>query len=333
MKLLKLNRLPKAGRLRAVRYKRTTPGNFTRLIAPASERGWYSPAVIDPSHPWAKIPSYKYSRKLPVFYKTGVLVLHAYPKALLSPPAVPRPDVKSAPEPTVYRKDGKIKGRSKAINMSLMHVIGKKNVHKFSVVRSRIKRRIKAAVNLIVTRDASVRTVRGKQVVVSYETDDGEKWILQDWTYVFKPSLEVYRMPFPTLISNIREALRFVNAASRRLNLIWGLSESTATHQRQREPQSDQSELQLVTADTGTVAQEEADSKRGWANSIANFGALLLPFIKEHKAKIIDPLLHEEEPLPSKKELDKKPGSVDLMFSRKPILRIPYDRTKQNRKT
>ncbi|KAL5478427.1 hypothetical protein ACEPAI_2611 [Sanghuangporus weigelae] len=330
MKLLKLNRLPKAGRLRAVRYKRTTPGNFTRLIAPAIERGWYSPAVVDPSHPWAKIPSYKYSRKLPVFYKTDALVLHAYPKALLSPPPAPRPDVKFAPPPTIYREDGKVKGRSKKINMSLMHVIGKKNVHKFSVVRSRIKRRIKAAVNLIVTRDASVKTLKGKQVVVSNETDDGEKWVLQDWTYVFKPSLEVYRMPFPTLISNIREALKFVNAASRRLNLIWGLSESTATRQRQRESWSGQPELQEATTDT--AAQREAANKRGWANSIANFGALLLPFIKEHKAKIIDPLLHEEDPLPSKKELDKKPGLVDLMFSRKPILKIPYDKTKQSRK-
>ncbi|KAL5520767.1 hypothetical protein ACEPAF_2770 [Sanghuangporus sanghuang] len=331
MKPLKLNRLPKAGRLRAVRYKRTTPGNFTRLIAPAIERGRFSPEVVDPSHPWAKTPSYRYSRKLPIFFKSDVLVVHAYPKALLSPPPAPRPDVKEfTSRPTIYDKDGKVKGGSKTINMSLMHVIGKKNVHKFSAVRTRIKRRIKAAVNLIVTRDADVRTVKGKQVVVSNETDDGEKWILQDWTYVFRPSLEVYRMPFPTLISYIREALEFVNASSRRLNIIWELSEVTATRQRRRESRLSQPEPNKALTDA--ASQREASNKRGWANSIANFGALLLPFLKEHKAKVIDPLLHEEDPLPLRKELDKKPGSVDLMFSRKPILKIPYDKTKQDRK-
>ena len=63
--------------------------------------------------------------------------------------------------------------------MSLMSILGKKAAHKSSVVRNRIKSRIKAAIGLIVTRNANVETVGGKDRLVGGAEDKGEKWVMQ----------------------------------------------------------------------------------------------------------------------------------------------------------
>ena len=103
------------------------------------------------------------------------------PKALLGQPETPFPPGRpfDAAPLTPYGEDGKLVGGTKRLNMSLMHMVLKKTVHKRSVVRNKVKSKLKSAVGLIVTRGADVRVVDGKKQIVTTESDDGEKWVMQ----------------------------------------------------------------------------------------------------------------------------------------------------------
>lgn len=109
-----------------------------------------------------------------------------------------------------------------------------------STVRMKIKRRLKEAVRLIVTRGAAVETSRkGPEVVFRAEDVGADKWIAPgallllfhatpnvlsffrccyspmgfhaDWTYVALPTSELFRMSFAELVNSMRQALVFLH--------------------------------------------------------------------------------------------------------------------------
>ena len=83
--LLDLTKLPRARRLRSVRFRRATPGKASRLITPfiASKND----RILDPKHPAAKVPLSQFVHKqVPSFRDhsaSSLLGIRAFPKALL----------------------------------------------------------------------------------------------------------------------------------------------------------------------------------------------------------------------------------------------------------
>ncbi|TFK32088.1 hypothetical protein BDQ12DRAFT_693016 [Crucibulum laeve] len=110
------------------------------------------------------------------------------------------------------------------VPMSYLNATSKKRTSKVRVVRAGITRRIKAALLMIVTRGAtdfdpsSVREKetqdkKGKKKPILYGDEDeakqeGAHWILPGWTYIFFPTLAIYRMPYPELVMVLRRGLK-----------------------------------------------------------------------------------------------------------------------------
>jgi hypothetical protein len=96
-------------------------------------------------------------------------------------------------------------------------------------MRTKIKRRIKEAVRLIVTRGAAVEESRGAKPRVVFRPEDvgAEKWIVPgmsslhllgdhtkssaDWTYIAIPTTEMFRMPFTEYLGLMRKALKYIH--------------------------------------------------------------------------------------------------------------------------
>jgi len=101
-------------------------------------------------------------------------------------------------------------------------------------LRTKIKRRIKDAVRLIVTRGAAVEESRGATSGVVFCPEDvgAEKWIVPgacsmdafargglgslnyqqaDWTYIALPTTEMFRMPFAEQLGLMRTALESIH--------------------------------------------------------------------------------------------------------------------------
>jgi hypothetical protein len=143
--------------------------------------GWHAhkhktTQLVDESHPAAKLlPK---TAAFPRFSNAHIKI-HAFPKAVLRMPDVtwPNPpydylvDLKwserlEASQKTVEEGEVgdvntdlpglKIDKKIDFVNMSLGFTIGKKTVHKSAVVRSKIVRKLKTAISLIVTRGADV---------------------------------------------------------------------------------------------------------------------------------------------------------------------------------
>lgn len=107
-----------------------------------------------------------------------------------------------------------------------------------AVIRSKIATKIKTALSLIVTRGADVqRDAKGREMLVFNQGDAGPDWILAgassasaattsyehpaDWTYVFRPKLQLYRMPYEELIPILRDGLNSVRLRAQWLESQW----------------------------------------------------------------------------------------------------------------
>ncbi|TFK52778.1 hypothetical protein OE88DRAFT_1627042 [Heliocybe sulcata] len=217
-RILELSRLPKAGKLKSIRFRRNTPGDHYPVLIGRDIR---KDAFCNPYHPATNVPRRILSKSLPR-YKRPSLQVQAVPKALLAcvdsqertrsrppplnPPSVPAPEW------------------SRIVTMSAPMIVAKKLVSKDAVVRRKIVRRVKFALGLIVTRGADVEKVRsaeGEEREVLVEGEPSRDLIRQDWTYVFVPALEVYRMPYKILIPMLREALLFITARTHVLEKRW----------------------------------------------------------------------------------------------------------------
>ncbi|KAI0342367.1 hypothetical protein BDW22DRAFT_1330657 [Trametopsis cervina] len=215
-----LSRLPKSVQLKSVNFRRTTPGSVFPTGTAVGYRG-LAPR-IDSTHAASTLHRTQLQRLLPAVRKPA-FSLRAVPKAALYTPETVWPQPPYAPAPT----------RNGVVNMSLVKMIGLK-VHKSAVIRKKITGRLKLAIRLIVTRGAQTEQDEdGNFVLVLDDADAGNHWVLDaDWTYAITPQLEAYRMPFPLLVRDLRNALREIVAKGRKLDDTW------SKQQRKFEPQS-----------------------------------------------------------------------------------------------
>ncbi|KZT63428.1 hypothetical protein DAEQUDRAFT_132508 [Daedalea quercina L-15889] len=196
-KCYELRRLPKASKqLKSLNFKRTTPGSITK----------YGTHIVDRRHPIAQSrePKVRTSFSTPDIH---VRVMH---KALLCAPM----DLRVDPPLPVRRKTGQV-------NVSIQNLMYNTVLPK-AVFRSKVATKIRTALSLIVTRGADVeKDAEGREKIVFGEADAGRHWILDDWTYIVRPTLEVYRMPYQTLIPILREALITLRRQAKRAEKTW----------------------------------------------------------------------------------------------------------------
>ncbi|KDQ51689.1 hypothetical protein JAAARDRAFT_502263 [Jaapia argillacea MUCL 33604] len=214
---INLTRLPPSKSIKSLNFKRTTPGSTHHLIF--STRPPTNP--LDPSHPASQT-----RRQFPYVGSPG-LGVRAFPKGVLEHPVWEYPDPPFGPA----KDRGGGGGR---MNMSVQMLIGVKSVSRSAVVRHKISGKVKQALALIATKNlgGGVRkdggrgkgkdTGKGKEVLVQCgDRSQGFDLILPHWTYVVHPSLEVYRMPFPTLINTLRSALEKIHVKAVKLDEAW----------------------------------------------------------------------------------------------------------------
>ncbi|KAG6909317.1 hypothetical protein DXG01_001116 [Tephrocybe rancida] len=125
-----------------------------------------------------------------------------------------------------------------AIPMSVINATSKKRTSNKRHIRAKIASRLKIAINLIVTRGANVAEVNGKPKLVMNDQEAVEmsdKWISRGWTYIFFPTLEIYRMPYHDMIPFLRKSLREIYDQSQNLERTW-VSSSLAPSSRKAAP-------------------------------------------------------------------------------------------------
>ncbi|KAI0265351.1 hypothetical protein BC834DRAFT_182152 [Gloeopeniophorella convolvens] len=205
-KCLELSRLPRAStRLTKVNFQGTTPGSGINLIT--RHKGQYPDEYVDPTHPLAGAPLDSRLRIAPHWYSPSIQ-FYAFPKALLMRPTTPwpapyphRPFPALPPEPDVESAD-----------VSLQIVAFKSRLVLAQHLRYKIKRRLREAIRLIVSRGASVaKSPAGWKVVFREEDIGAEKWIMPNWTYLAVPSSELYKLPFAEYVRLMRNALKHLS--------------------------------------------------------------------------------------------------------------------------
>ena len=145
--------------------------------------------------------------------------------------------------------DGKVEQmKIDSVDMSMACVVGKKGVHKNATVRAKTTRRLKTAVSLVISRGAYTYVNRKgdnpNDIRLAFEDSantDPYQWIspgalralflptdvdsrfltASDWTYVFTPTLSIYRMPYPELVGILRSAFAFMLKKIKRIEAQW----------------------------------------------------------------------------------------------------------------
>jgi hypothetical protein len=218
-------------------FRRTTPGSAVVLVTKYTSQP--PSQLLDPKYPGAHLPLTKRHALAPR-WKSPHLTLHAFPKAFLTKPEVRyREPHELRPYPARWPQAP----GDRSADMSLQVLLVNSRVMLRATLRSKIKRRLREAVRLIVTRGAAVEESRKGPKVVFREEDVGSaKWIAPgmccrtrrrndlraccsltmrlffsflffhaDWTYVALPTTEVFRMSFAELINTMRQALQFLH--------------------------------------------------------------------------------------------------------------------------
>ncbi|KAH9026777.1 hypothetical protein EDB84DRAFT_1563634 [Lactarius hengduanensis] len=167
------------------KFRHTTPGSGVALVTkrkphPTSE-------LFDPSYPGADLPFHR-RNALMLLWVSKHFNLYAFPKAFLSKPDAPY----SLPYSLAF---------DSRVRRSVPPCVTK------------LKRRIKEAVRLIVTRGAAVEESCGATPRVVFRPEDvgAEKWIVPDWTYIALPTTEMFCMPFTEQLSLMRKALESIH--------------------------------------------------------------------------------------------------------------------------
>ncbi|KAI9507104.1 hypothetical protein F5148DRAFT_1208066 [Russula earlei] len=205
IKCLELRNLSKPPTpLRSVNFRHTTPGSGVVLVT--KHKSQSTSDLFDPTYPGAHLSLDK-RRSLAPRWVSPHLSLFAFPKAFLTKPDVPfsKPyKLRPYPAPTTPAQ----REQRRAVDMSMQVLAFKSRVVLRPVVRTKIKRRLKEAIRLIVTRGAAVEeSCRGPRIVFRAEDVGAEKWIMADWTYMVLPTTELFRMPFAEQVGLMRKAL------------------------------------------------------------------------------------------------------------------------------
>jgi hypothetical protein len=130
--------------------------------------------LFDPTYPGAHLSLNKRQSLAPRWI-SQYLTLYAFPKAFLSKPDVPySKPYKPRPYPEPARRP-----EQRSVDMSMQVVAFNSRVLLRPTVRTKIKRRLKEAVRLIVTRGAAVEESRkGPKIVFRAEDVGADKWIV-----------------------------------------------------------------------------------------------------------------------------------------------------------
>ena len=156
-----------------LKFRHTTPGSGLVLVT--KHKPQPNSELFDPTYPGAHLSLGKRCSLAPRWVHPS-LTLFAFPKAFLTKPEVPysEPYI-SRPYPEPLRRP-----EQRSVDMSMQVLAIKSRIVLKPVVRTKIKRRLKEAVRLIVTRGAAVEeSRRGQKVVVFREEDVGaDKWIV-----------------------------------------------------------------------------------------------------------------------------------------------------------
>ncbi|KAF4613276.1 hypothetical protein D9613_011015 [Agrocybe pediades] len=98
---------------------------------------------------------------------------------------------------------------ARRVPMSCHVSTSKKRMGADRYMRREVEKRLRAALNYIVARGAYYDVLEKK---IKFNPEDvGRKWAMQGWAYLFFPSIELYRMPYGQLISQLRSLLQSVN--------------------------------------------------------------------------------------------------------------------------
>ncbi|KAB5596546.1 hypothetical protein CTheo_183 [Ceratobasidium theobromae] len=93
---------------------------------------------------------------------------------------------------------------------------------KTAVVRTRLKRKLNEAIQLVVTRGADVDQASSK--IIFKESEASElKWLLRDWYYIFFPRIPIFYAPWTNLIKSVRESLTQIVEKGSEMDLHWNL--------------------------------------------------------------------------------------------------------------
>ncbi|KAF8266580.1 hypothetical protein EI94DRAFT_1584930 [Lactarius quietus] len=191
--------------LRSVNFRHTTPGSGVVLVTKYKPQ--LTSELFDPSYPGAHLPLDRRHALAP-HWVSKYFTLYAFPKAFLSKPDAPY-SFPYVPRPYPARPQ---RPEQRNVDMSMQVVAFNSRVVIRPTVRTKIKRRIKEVVRLIVTRGAAVEESLGAppKVVLRPEDAGAEKWVVPDWTYIALPTTEMFRMPFVEQLGLMRKALGFI---------------------------------------------------------------------------------------------------------------------------
>ncbi|KAJ7641404.1 hypothetical protein FB45DRAFT_356817 [Roridomyces roridus] len=219
-----LRRLPKAqASISSLHFRKQTPGTaphvFPRKLPNRDNR-------LDPTHPVDYAPG----KQQPILIATGTtcFTLRAIPMGILEKPTTPIRAVEPFDTWDARVARGASSGtvapmtlrepRPNRLSMSLQF----STVSGFSThQRTQIVSRFKTAVSLIAIRNAQVH---GRKRLVFEEGAEPEEWILQGWTYHVRPTLELYRMPYPELVGILRPMLQDIWTRGMKLEEQWTLA-------------------------------------------------------------------------------------------------------------
>ncbi|KAF8888835.1 hypothetical protein BD779DRAFT_1785659 [Infundibulicybe gibba] len=243
LKYPQLSKLPKAPRFKSLNFRGQSPGSPAVLISPWNT----SKNLLDPSHPLA-------ARSRQSFPSSNVpaLGVRAFPIALLEKPETPwphpfaqrvdtwdarlartEPGDEIAPMLLSNAKPGRI-------GMSLLTATSKKRTSKKKCVRLKISRKIKTAITLIVVRGAQVSEKGLLMLDADEAREKGDMWILPGWSYLFFPTLEIYRMEYPELVTILRNALRRIWETGKKMESALPAKKPLPSPNTQRSPPSSQ---------------------------------------------------------------------------------------------
>ncbi|KAF8519487.1 hypothetical protein BU17DRAFT_65894 [Hysterangium stoloniferum] len=96
--------------------------------------------------------------------------------------------------------------------MSMMISVPK-HIHKSGFLRTKLKARLKEALNLVAIRGAHVNSGN----IISFATPAGvldpeSSPLLQGWAYIIRPTLELHRAPWPAVITELQSALKKIKS-------------------------------------------------------------------------------------------------------------------------
>jgi len=194
-----LSRLPKASKqLRSLNFKNTDIGSIMPPLQVTHHE------FLDPSHPAAHNPRARMRFGIPGI---GMIVI---PKALMFQRLGQYGDAPLPKKSDPGQPDASV------------HVVVAAANFPSAVIRNRVTNRIKAAVSLVVTRGARVnQDEKGRDKIVFREADAGRGWIRDDWTYIFYPTSEIYRMPQQKLVDRVRKTLKWARTRTAELEQSW----------------------------------------------------------------------------------------------------------------